>query len=82
MGHYEGASFAALDWDGVEYALTPVYREAEDPARARSFAAADCSGHRTEDGRPGRRLAPGRYRLLDGFPGGGTELFSDDLLAV
>ncbi|HEX6983796.1 MAG TPA: hypothetical protein VF170_00400 [Planctomycetaceae bacterium] len=80
--HYRGRAFPASDAHGGGYLLTPLYRGRGGPGevflRPRTFAATECVGLLTADGRSAERIGKGRYRLLAGGPAGETELFSDD----
>lgn len=78
--HYRGPPFHASDRNGGDYLLTPLYRAEDQSDRPlpRTFAAADCIGLLTAEGRSAKRTGKGRYRLLAGMPDGGTELFGDD----
>ena len=75
--------FHASDRYGGDYLLTPLYRAEDESGELprRTFAAADCIGLLTAEGRSAKRTGKGRYRLLAGVPDAGTELFGDDVHA-
>lgn len=77
---YHGQSFPAIDSHGAEYQLTPTYRSAEgtDDRRQPTYAAADCVGLVTGDGRSVSRLNKGRYLITNADVSLQIALFSDD----
>ena len=78
--HYRGQPFPAIDGHGGEYSLTPAYH-AEDGSgvrHRRTYAAADCVGLVTGDGRSVTRIEKGRYLITDPDPERQVPLFSDD----
>lgn len=80
QAQYHGPSFRAIDGHGGDHTLTPVYRVAagSDGHDQPSYAAADCVGLVTADGRSVTRLAKGRYLLGNPDPARQVTLFSDD----
>ena len=70
-----GTSFSAADRTGGQYLLTPV-SDGEARSGGPTPADADRAGYVTADGRSAKRSGAGRYRLLAGRAGDGTELFA------
>lgn len=80
---YEGRPFPAFDLDGREYLIAPVYRRRyDDGVDAKTFAAGDCVGLLTEDGRWVRRDRKGRYAILGTSTLGEVPLVSQSEAAV
>lgn len=80
QAQYHGQSFPAIDNHGSQYMLTPSYSSADgaDDTGHPTYAAADCIGLVTADGRTVTRLDKGRYMITDPDANLQTALFSDD----
>ena len=76
--HYQGPPFPAIDDRGGDYLLTPAYAPGHGHAARRTYAADDCVGLTTADGRAVARIDKGRYVIIDGGPDRRVALFSDD----